>query len=422
MKLMNNKFNFMVFLVLLLVFGQLMNLAVAEGQKNITDEEIGKQILANAPLGIQSGSDLERARYAYSIYCDILTNENTTEEKDLAGTLQSADHADSLKTVFHEMGISSKNTLEIAAGKINQTEEKAINRTDDAILLATSNRSSSAHAAVGLAFVDRIYVFDPLMTAVEIDQHNGSESRRGNGMDIRDWGDQMKTQGYSVFRGEGDSWHFSVEKVEDKVFKRSSCAGEYQAELIPQCKRISQSENCSGQSSILRFMVLPDNKVIGIIEGSEETGDQYTDALSQDRRKGAIYGYYDSRIKRLSFISIMQPQKTEGKPHPLFATYEDIKNGQMQIVDARTPQEFAAGAIPGAVNLPYDMVQNGDNIIDDTSLNATFADLDKNRPVVVYTSTGVKASPVCFALQVLGYDARLYTYQDWLEHVAGTSG
>ena len=144
--------------------------------------------------------------------------------------------------------------------------------------------------------------------------------------------------------------------------------------------------------------------------------------LSKTQVKGAIYGYYDSRTNELGFISIMQPQETEKKSHPLFATYDEVKNGQTQIIDARTPEEFAAGAIPGAINLPYDLVQSGDKINDDASLSATFADLDKNKPVVVYTSTGVKASPVCFALQVLGYDARLYTYQDWIEHVAGVSG
>jgi len=40
--------------------------------------------------------------------------------------------------------------------------------------------------------------------------------------------------------------------------------------------------------------------------------------------------------------------------------------------------------------------------------------LDKNRPVVVFTNTGMKASVVWFALKMMGYDARLYRYQDWM--------
>ena len=36
----------------------------------------------------------------------------------------------------------------------------------------------------------------------------------------------------------------------------------------------------------------------------------------------------------------------------LLATYEYVKSGQAQILDARTTQEFATGSIPGAINIP----------------------------------------------------------------------
>jgi rhodanese-related sulfurtransferase len=433
MKLMNNRFNFMVFLVLLLVFGQLVNLAAAEGQENITGEEIGKQILANAPLNIQSGSDLDKAKYAYTIYCDTLADVNTSEDKDLVNSLQSPDHTESLKSIFLGMGIASNNSLEIVAGKINLTVDEAGDHLGDGIVPATSNNGSDAafsdqdtnqfHAAAALVFGDRLYVFDPFMMAGEKSgRYNESDSSEWNGMDVREWGNKMEDEGYSIFKGEGDSWHYSVEEIEDRVFKRPSYAGGYQAELRPECEDCSWSAEDSTKFDILKFIVLPDNEVIGTIEGKEESDNQLKNGLSKTQVKGAIYGYYDSRTNELGFISIMQPQETEKKSHPLFATYDEVKNGQTQIIDARTPEEFAAGAIPGAINLPYDLVQSGDKINDDASLSTTFADLDKNKPVVVYTSTGVKASPVCFALQVLGYDAMLYTYQDWIEHVAGVSG
>jgi len=177
MKLMNVRPNFMVFFALLFVFGQLVNLAVAEGQENITGEEIGKQILANAPLSIQSGSDLDKAWYAYTIYCDTLAGVNTSEDKDLVNSLQSSDHAESLKNIFLGMGISSNNSFEIVAGKINLTENESGDHGGDEIVPATSKNDSDAalgdqhqdqfHAAVAVAFVDRLYVFDPLMTAGE---------------------------------------------------------------------------------------------------------------------------------------------------------------------------------------------------------------------------------------------------------------
>ncbi len=111
MMFMNIRFNFTIFLILLLVISQLMNLAAAKGQENITCEVIGKQILANAPMSIQSGSDLDKARYAYIIYCDTLADVNASEDKDMVNSLQSPYHAEYLRSIFLGMGISSNNSL-----------------------------------------------------------------------------------------------------------------------------------------------------------------------------------------------------------------------------------------------------------------------------------------------------------------------
>lgn len=96
------------------------------------------------------------------------------------------------------------------------------------------------------------------------------------------------------------------------------------------------------------------------------------------------------------------------------ATYDYVKSGKAQIVDARTMQEFGAGSIPGSINIPNESVINQSRIKDERKLQRIFAILDRNRPVVVYTNTGVKASVVWFALKLLGYDARLYAYNDWV--------
>lgn len=97
----------------------------------------------------------------------------------------------------------------------------------------------------------------------------------------------------------------------------------------------------------------------------------------------------------------------------LLATYEYVRSGTAQIVDARTAEEVSAGSIPGAVNIPYDSVLNGKKIKDEAELKKLFASFSKSKPVVVYTNTGVKASMVWFALSLLGYDARIYSWQDW---------
>lgn len=99
----------------------------------------------------------------------------------------------------------------------------------------------------------------------------------------------------------------------------------------------------------------------------------------------------------------------------LLANYSYVKFGHAQIVDARPVQEFESGSIPGAVNIPYDDVQDGKRVKDNADLEKAFSNLTKDKPVVVFTDTGIKASVVWFALTMMGYDAMLYNYQDWLK-------
>ncbi len=101
----------------------------------------------------------------------------------------------------------------------------------------------------------------------------------------------------------------------------------------------------------------------------------------------------------------------EQKPE-LLATYEQVKNGGLQLVDARSLQEFGAESIPGSINIPYDSVMTNGRIKDEAKLKVLFSGIRKDKPVVVYTTTGVKASLVWFALEIMGYDARLSTWQE----------
>lgn len=98
------------------------------------------------------------------------------------------------------------------------------------------------------------------------------------------------------------------------------------------------------------------------------------------------------------------------------ATYEMVKGGQVQVVDARTIEEFGQGSIPGSISIPYESVLDADRIKSEDKLNRVFMMLDKDKPVVVFTNTGMKASVVWFSLKMMGYDALLYSYQDWVSH------
>lgn len=122
--------------------------------------------------------------------------------------------------------------------------------------------------------------------------------------------------------------------------------------------------------------------------------------------------------RNLSDSSAIRP-KTDYITHlnpELLASYEFVANGIAQIVDARPSRDYEIGSIPEAINIPYENFLTDDKSrLKDIPENA-FAGLNKDQPVVVFTNIGVEASIVWFALINSGYDARLYTWRDWLEN------
>jgi thiosulfate/3-mercaptopyruvate sulfurtransferase len=106
------------------------------------------------------------------------------------------------------------------------------------------------------------------------------------------------------------------------------------------------------------------------------------------------------------------------------ATYDFVESKKTQIVDARTLLEYGSGSIPGSISIPYASVLSGKRIKGEVQLNRVFMMLDKAEPVVVFTNTGMKASVVWFALEMMGYDARLYNYRDWManQELKGDAG
>ncbi|HWQ20427.1 MAG TPA: rhodanese-like domain-containing protein [Methanotrichaceae archaeon] len=105
----------------------------------------------------------------------------------------------------------------------------------------------------------------------------------------------------------------------------------------------------------------------------------------------------------------------------LLASFDVASGGSAQIVDARDFQDYGLGRIPGASFIdPSDVLDKG-KIASSSYLNSTFAGLSKGSPVIVYSDDGVTASLVWYALSLIGYDSRLYTWNDWQAHGAAES-
>jgi thiosulfate/3-mercaptopyruvate sulfurtransferase len=100
----------------------------------------------------------------------------------------------------------------------------------------------------------------------------------------------------------------------------------------------------------------------------------------------------------------------------LWADYDYIKSGQAQMVDARSFQEYGKSRILNATFIsPEDVLEEG-RLKAGTDLKDTFARLNASRTVVVYSDDIYGASLVWFALQLMGFDARIYSWQDWQAH------
>ena len=79
---------------------------------------------------------------------------------------------------------------------------------------------------------------------------------------------------------------------------------------------------------------------------------------------------------------------------PAEAAASIASNTPPQVLDVRTPDEFAQGHVPTATLIPHD------------ELAARLAELDRDRPVLVYCRSGRRATDAEKVLAANGFDVR----------------
>ena len=86
----------------------------------------------------------------------------------------------------------------------------------------------------------------------------------------------------------------------------------------------------------------------------------------------------------------------------------DIANPQVQLVDVRTPEEHAAGNIPGSMNI---------DVKSDDFATCASRQLDKERPVAIYCRSGRRSKTAADILVGLGYKVIELDsgYNSWVE-------
>lgn len=102
-------------------------------------------------------------------------------------------------------------------------------------------------------------------------------------------------------------------------------------------------------------------------------------------------------ILLLSFLGMNACMNAQNKSYTdmdvaTFAKY--IANGDVQLVDVRTPEEYSEGHIEGARNI---------NLFDDNFIEESQKSLDKSKPVAVYCRSGKRSAEAARKLSADGF-------------------
>jgi len=159
-------------------------------------------------------------------------------------------------------------------------------------------------------------------------------------------------------------------------------------ELLAQAERsVEQLATLTGTTVANTSQHLQKLRQAGLIIGRKEglyvfyrlAGDEVVEMLSAMSRVGEAYVAEVERIVRLYFTS-----KDELEPIPAKELLDRARKGLVTVLDVRPPEEFAAGHVPGAINIPIH------------ELEKRIKELPRRREVIAYCR-----GPYC----LMSYDA-----------------
>lgn len=147
-------------------------------------------------------------------------------------------------------------------------------------------------------------------------------------------------------------------------------------ELLAQSERsVEQLASLTGTTVANTSQHLQKLRQAGLILGRKEglhvyyrlAGDEVVEMLSAMSRVGEVHVAEVERIVRLYFA-----KKDELEPVPAKEVLDRARKGLVTVLDVRPPEEYAAGHVPGAINIPVH------------ELERRIRELPKRREVVAY--------------------------------------
>lgn len=162
-------------------------------------ENFGKDMIRWAPVDVQNGSDLEKAKWIFSKVGDELARQNIPPNASLSGRIRSA-----FENLDMEAGtcgdVAGKIEKAFKGAGLNVSDSFFIQGNKDTWNIADVNRD---HGTLALILNGKTYVFDLWQHGYANGHFGSSGDSKWNGMDIYDWEKEMHKQGYVRFSTDG---------------------------------------------------------------------------------------------------------------------------------------------------------------------------------------------------------------------------
>jgi hypothetical protein len=178
-------------------------------------KEFGTQLMQNAPQEIRSGTNLQKAKYAFTEYSNRLAAANTPVNANYAQrALQlftnaaptrwtCGDHTQNLEGLFEGAGIKPQDMIQLEAD--SDSWLPSANSNHGALVIRDNNGKAYVFDAWGMAVSNLNAAGNPVFGNAGSSLYSGAQNSEWNGMSIEDWGNTMNEGGYVRYSADGES-------------------------------------------------------------------------------------------------------------------------------------------------------------------------------------------------------------------------